>query len=162
MRPKNDYTTPRDLPVVAASILSANFARLGEECDLVLAAGASALHVDIMDGHFVPNLSMGPAVCEGVRSHCPSAMIDVHLMVSDPGKFAVPFIDAGADHVTFHVEAVDNPIALRDEIHSHGASAGLAINPETPLEMIEPYIEAFDLFLVMSVHPRVQRPEVHS
>lgn len=153
MKPENGYTKPASLPVVAASILSADFASLGAECDAVLQAGAKSLHVDIMDGHFVPNLSMGPAVLSGVRGHCPDAMLDVHLMVTDPAKFAPAFIDAGANHVTFHIEVVDDPIALRDEIHARGATAGLALNPETPLERIEPFIEAFDLILVMSVHP---------
>ena len=153
MQPANAFTQPDTLPIVAASILSADFARLGEECDAVRDAGATALHVDIMDAHFVPNLSMGPAVCKAVRRHQPEMMIDVHLMVTDPATYAPRFIDAGANHVTFHVEVVDDPIALRDEIHARGATAGLALNPETPLERIEPFIEAFDLLLVMSVHP---------
>ena len=153
MNAPNTYTSPDHLPIVAASILSADFARLGEECDQVAEAGAAALHVDIMDGHFVPNLSMGPAICKSVRRHQPNAMIDVHLMVTDPADYIDPFIDAGADHVTFHIEAVEHPLELRDAIHRRGASAGLALNPETPIENIEPWIEAFDLLLVMSVHP---------
>ncbi|MCH2161813.1 MAG: ribulose-phosphate 3-epimerase, partial [Phycisphaerales bacterium] len=153
MTPQNLYTQASSLPIVAASILSADFARLGEECDAVRDAGAAALHVDIMDGHFVPNLSMGPAVCKSVRQHQPEAMIDVHLMVTDAATYSRKFIEAGADHVTFHVEAVDEPLILRDEIHAMGATAGLALNPETPIDRIEPYIEEFDLILVMSVHP---------
>jgi ribulose-phosphate 3-epimerase len=149
----NGFNTPKKLPIVAASVLAVDFTQLGAECIAALNAGASALHIDIMDGHFVPNLSMGPAICAAARRACPKAMLDVHLMVSDPAAYAPPFIEAGANHITFHIETVDDPLALRDEIHSLGASAGLALNPETPLEAIEPYIEEFDLLLVMSVHP---------
>jgi ribulose-phosphate 3-epimerase len=153
MKPENLYTCPLESPVVSASILSADFNRMGEELDAVLDGGAQSIHVDIMDGHFVPNLSMGPAICSAVRRHRCDAMIDVHLMVTDPRTYAPAFIEAGANHVTFHIEADEDPLSLRDEIHRLGASAGLAINPETPLEVIEPFIPEFDLLLVMSVHP---------
>ena len=153
MKPENLYTSSLERPLVSASILSADFNRMGEELDAAIDGGAESIHVDIMDGHFVPNLSMGPAVCSAVRKHRPDTCIDVHLMVTDPRTYAPAFIEAGADHITFHVEVEKDPLSLRDEIHRLGASAGLAINPETPLHAIEPFISEFDLILVMSVHP---------
>jgi ribulose-phosphate 3-epimerase len=149
----NLLTAPPTLPLVAPSILSANFADLGSDCSATLDAGGDLLHVDVMDGHFAPNLTMGPALCRSLRAALPAAFLDVHLMVTDPGDFVDPFADAGADHFTFHVEADEHPEALADRIRDRGMTAGLAINPPTPVDAILPYLEAFDLILVMSVNP---------
>ena len=147
------FQTPPAQPLVAPSILSADFGCLAEECRSVIEGGADLLHVDVMDGHFVPNLSMGPAVCQSVRAHFPDVPIDVHLMVEDPDAFLEPFAKAGADHLTVHVEVTSDPAATAQRIRDLGCSPGLALNPETPIETLLPHIEAFDLALVMSVHP---------
>lgn len=152
-RPTNLLTDPPRLPLVAPSILAADFARMGDACRAVLDAGADLLHLDVMDGHFVPNLTMGPALCHSLRDAFPDTPFDVHLMVEDPSMFVESFADAGATHLTFHVEAVPEPAALARVVHDAGLTAGLALNPDTPVERVLPHVEAFDLILVMSVFP---------
>lgn len=172
-KPTNLLTTARR-PLAAPSILSADFAALASDAAHALAsppegAGADLLHIDIMDGHFVPNLTMGPALVASLRKALgPAAFFDVHLMVTDPGQYLQPFAEAGANHVTFHIEPALNPnagtgkaprsegydpLAIIHQAHALGMTAGLAINPDTPAETIEPYLEHLDLALVMSVHP---------
>jgi ribulose-phosphate 3-epimerase len=155
LRPERSQllASPPRLPLVAPSILSADFTKLGAECVAAMRSGADLLHVDVMDGHFAPNLSMGPAVCAAARRAVPDAFLDVHLMVEEPAAFLKPFADAGADHCTVHVEVVDDPRPLADACRSLGMTAGLAFNPATPIERVLPFVEAFDLFLCMSVVP---------
>lgn len=140
-------------PVIAASILSADFARLGEEVDTVLAAGADWIHFDVMDNHYVPNLTIGPLVCEALRRHGVQAPIDVHLMVSPVDRIAVDFAAAGATCISFHPEAsehVDRTIQL---IRESGCRPGLVFNPATPLDWLDHTLDSLDLVLLMSVNP---------
>jgi ribulose-phosphate 3-epimerase len=139
--------------LIAPSILSANFARLGEEVDAVLAAGADWVHFDVMDNHYVPNLTIGPMVCEALRKHGVTAPIDVHLMVKPVDRIIPDFAKAGASYISFHPEAsehVDRSIQL---IHASGCKAGLVFNPATPLSWLEHTLHALDLVLIMSVNP---------
>src|SRR5215475_2408098 len=129
---------------IAPSILAADFSRLGEEVAVTERAGVTRLHVDVMDGHFVPNLSMGPVVVEGLRPHT-RLFMEVHLMVADPAKFAEPFIAKGADLVTVHQEVLPDARSVLEAIKRRGKKAGLAINPETPVDVLIPYLPMLDL-----------------
>ena len=139
-------------PVIAPSLLAADFARLGEEVRRLEEGGARVLHVDVMDGHFVPNISIGVPVVASLRK-ITKLPLDVHLMISDPERYAQPFIDAGADSILFHIEAVPEPTALLRKIRALGAAPGLVINPKTPVETLLPYVADCDIVLTMSVEP---------
>jgi len=138
---------------IAPSILSADFAKLGEEVDNVLASGADIVHFDVMDNHYVPNLTIGPLVCDALRSHGVTAPIDVHLMVKPVDRIIPDFAKAGASYITFHPEAsehIDRTVAL---IKEQGCKAGLVFNPATPLHYLEHVIDQLDMVLLMSVNP---------
>ena len=139
--------------LIAPSILSADFARLGDEVNAVLAAGADWIHFDVMDNHYVPNLTIGPLLCEALRKHGVTAPIDVHLMVKPVDRIVPDFAAAGATSISFHPEAsehIDRTIGL---IRDHGCKAGLVFNPATPLEYLDFVLDKLDIVLVMSVNP---------
>ncbi|MGS2744051.1 ribulose-phosphate 3-epimerase [Halomonas sp. LS-001] len=145
-------TTSRDF-VIAPSILSANFARLGEEVDNVLASGADWVHFDVMDNHYVPNLTIGPMVCEALRKHGVTAPIDVHLMVKPVDRVIGDFIDAGASMITFHPEASEHIDRSLQLIRDGGCKAGLVFNPATSLSHLDYVMDKIDMILLMSVNP---------
>jgi ribulose-phosphate 3-epimerase len=139
-------------PQISASLLNADHARLGDEVRRAVDGGVDSIHLDVMDGHFVESLSIGPAVVHAVRPFA-SVPYHTHLMVSQPLRQARVFADAGSDLIVAHVEADDDPAEVIDAIHGYGRSAGLALNPETPAAAVLPYLDAIDLLLVMTVHP---------
>ena len=139
--------------VIAPSILSADFARLGEEVDAVLAAGADWVHFDVMDNHYVPNLTIGPLVCEALRKHGVTAPIDVHLMIDPVDRMVPDFARAGASMISFHPEASAHVHRTVQLIKSHGCQAGLVLNPATPIEALDWVLDEIDMVLLMSVNP---------
>ncbi|MFV2061466.1 MAG: ribulose-phosphate 3-epimerase [Gammaproteobacteria bacterium] len=138
---------------IAPSILSADFARLGEEVDNVLKSGADIVHFDVMDNHYVPNLTIGPLVCDALRKHGVTAEIDVHLMVKPVDRIIPDFIAAGASYVTFHPEASEHIDRTLQMIREGGAKAGLVFNPATPLDCLKYVMDKIDMILLMSVNP---------
>jgi ribulose-phosphate 3-epimerase len=140
-------------PWIAPSILSADFARLGDEVNAVLAAGADIVHFDVMDNHYVPNLTIGPLVCEALRKHGVTAPIDVHLMVKPVDRIVPDFAKAGASYITFHPEASDHIDRTLGLIKESGCKAGLVFNPATPLSYLDHAMDKLDMILLMSVNP---------
>lgn len=138
---------------IAPSILSADFTRLADECAAVLDSGADWLHVDVMDGHFVQNITIGLPVVESLRKTFPDAFLDVHIMISNPDFYAAKFVEAGADLVSFHPESTPHTHGVIQSIHNAGGKASLAINPSTPLDIVEYVAHDLDMILLMSVNP---------
>ena len=137
---------------IAPSILSADFTDLKSAITICQSANTDYLHIDVMDGHFVPNLTIGPVVLKSIRSKT-DLFLDVHLMVSNPEELVKPFVNAGADSITFHIEAVNDPLDIIKHIRSFNKQVGISIKPGTPLEVLDPYLTKIDLVLVMTVEP---------
>jgi len=140
-------------PLIAPSILSADFARLGEEVDAVLEAGADIVHFDVMDNHYVPNLTIGPMICSALRKYGVQAPIDVHLMVKPVDRIIGDFIEAGASYITFHPEASEHIDRSLELIKSGGCQCGLVFNPTTSLDYLQYVIDKVDMILIMSINP---------
>jgi len=138
--------------MISPSLLSADFSKLGDEAKRMQDCGADMLHIDVMDGHFVPNITIGPKVVAAIKKHT-TLPLDVHLMISEPDKYAKNFIDAGADILTFHIEVIPEPAGLIEEIKKMGARPGIVLNPPTQLKTIEGALSLLDFCLVMSVNP---------
>jgi len=137
---------------VAPSILSADFAKLADEIAVVESAGVKMVHLDVMDGHFVPNITIGPPVIAKLRKYS-NLVFDSHLMISEPDKYIESFVEAGVNHVTFHIEVANQPEKIIDKLHKLGCTAGICLNPDTPVKQIEKIAPLCDMVLVMTVHP---------
>ena len=144
---------PQQKDLISPSILSADFARLGEEVDNVLKSGADIVHFDVMDNHYVPNLTIGPLVCEALRKHGVTADIDVHLMVKPVDRLIPDFANAGASYITFHPESSEHVDRSLQLIRDHGCKSGLVFNPATPLDVLDYVMDKVDMILLMSVNP---------
>lgn len=138
---------------VVPSILSSDFAMLADEIAQIASSGVNVVHLDIMDGHFVPNITIGPPVVAKLRQHNHSLVFDCHLMISEPAKYIEQFAEAGANHITFHIEVTDEPEKIIDKLHDLGCTAGICLNPGTPVEQIKEVAPLCDMVLVMTVNP---------
>lgn len=151
-KPANPWRELKPGSIIAPSLLACDFARAGVQIDQAIAGGAGVLHVDVMDGHFVPNLSMGPGIAKSLRKYTDHPL-DVHLMVTDPAYYADRFADAGADSITFHVEAAGEPHKIMDRLRKLGLGVGITLRPGTEAKSLAPFIKDVDMVLVMTVEP---------